>query len=380
MLALPLWVAQNGFLGACGALLICWLFMCATALLLLKANSWFSIGTHFVNTAEGILGPWGKWITWGCYAFIAYASLIAYVAGGAQIIEDLFYCCGASDVVEYLAEVLFTIICIGTLALGSGFLVRCNSLFFAIMMAMFIGILLLGIGHIQPRPFHEYRIEGIWRAFPLFLTAFSFQMIIPSLRTYLKGDLYAVKRSIQIGLGFTLLIYISWMAFVFAIVPHDGPYSLQQALARGEPITRSLIHVITHPALVLLIMLFSLFAIVTSYFGISLGLYEFLEDSLGLRVGRNSSRLLLLSLVAIPSLLCAVAFERIFLVALDLSGGLGDTILNGLIPVAMVAVGYKRFMKREISNLWLKFCLLASGSFAGSLLILELVRLLQGAM
>ena len=37
------------------------------------------------------------------------------------------------------------------------------------------------------------------------------------------------------------------------------------------------------------------------------------------------------------------SFERIFLIALDISGGFGDTILNGIVPLLMLWLGIRQF-------------------------------------
>jgi tyrosine-specific transport protein len=44
-------------------------------------------------------------------------------------------------------------------------------------------------------------------------------------------------------------------------------------------------------------------------------------------------------LIAIPAYLFAIYWERAFLMALELTGGIGDAILNGAIPVLMVWSG-----------------------------------------
>ena len=41
-------------------------------------------------------------------------------------------------------------------------------------------------------------------------------------------------------------------------------------------------------------------------------------------------------LIIIPTFIFAAFFDRIFLLALDTSGGFGDSILNGIMPVLMV--------------------------------------------
>ena len=65
---------------------------------------------------------------------------------------------------------------------------------------------------------------------------------------------------------------------------------------------------------------------------------ELLAD--GFHIPRNWwGRLLLGALVLIPTYLFAGAFPHLFIAALDISGGFGDAILNGLIPVLLVWSG-----------------------------------------
>jgi tyrosine-specific transport protein len=338
MLALPLWIAQYGFAGASVGLIICWLFMTLTALMLLKSNSWLKLGTHFVNTAEQILGPYAKSIAWFVYAFIAYASLVAYVAGGAQILLELFWGVGFGEMAEDFTEIFFTIACGVILAFGAKILAKLNSFFFALMMAMFVAILVLGMPLAQFHDVSGFKIEGLRHSFPLFLTSFSFQMIVPSIRNYLGGDDQKCRQSIWIGMSLTLAIYLVWMLFVYWVMPLEGPYSLMESLKKGEPVTSALIQVVHSKWLLFWIAFFSLFAIITSFLGISLGLYEFLEDSLNLK--KKKAKIWLLALVLIPPLIGAVSFEGVFLSALDLTGGLGDTVINGLLPISMVAAGH----------------------------------------
>lgn len=339
MLALPLWIGQYGFMGASLALVICWLFMTLTALMLLRANAWLPLGTHFVKTAEQILGPYAKILAWIVYAFIAYASLVAYVAGGAEILLNLCSGWGIDVFIEGFTALFFTLICGVILAFGAGILAKLNTLFFALMMSMLAGILVLGAPLVQMHDVTVLKLENLSHAFPIFLASFSFQMIVPSLRNYLGGDDRKCRLSIWIGMGVTLAIYLTWMLFVYWLMPLEGTYSLGEVLKRGEPVTTALIHVVDSSWLLFCIAFFSLFAIVTSFLGISLGLYEFLEDSLHLKKS-SYNKGFLLALVLIPSLIGAVSFQGVFFAALDLTGGLGDTVLNGLLPLGMLLAGY----------------------------------------
>ena len=50
----------------------------------------------------------------------------------------------------------------------------------------------------------------------------------------------------------------------------------------------------------------------------------------------NLRKILFCLIVFVPSLVCAIRFERAFVTALELSGGIGDAILSGIIPVIMI--------------------------------------------
>jgi tyrosine-specific transport protein len=47
-------------------------------------------------------------------------------------------------------------------------------------------------------------------------------------------------------------------------------------------------------------------------------------------------------LIAVPVIICATNFERIFYLAFETTGGFGDPIINGIFPVLMVWMGRYR--------------------------------------
>lgn len=135
-----------------------------------------------------------------------------------------------------------------------------------------------------------------------------------------------------------MIVYLIWQFLVLGIVPVDGPNSLIKALEVGEPITQFLReHVQSHWVSVIA-EYFAFFALVTSFLGIALGLFDFLSD--GLKIPNEGFGKVVLSLlIIIPTFIFSAYFERVFLLALDTSGGFGDSILNGIMPVLMVWVG-----------------------------------------
>src|SRR5688572_9900927 len=86
MLALPIATGEVGFFPSLLMMLVGWAFMTTTALFLAEVNLWMEPGVHVITMASRLLGPLGKAVAWILYLFIGYASLVAYTAGGGDLI------------------------------------------------------------------------------------------------------------------------------------------------------------------------------------------------------------------------------------------------------------------------------------------------------
>ncbi|WP_158383136.1 aromatic amino acid transport family protein [Candidatus Protochlamydia sp. R18] len=87
------------------------------------------------------------------------------------------------------------------------------------------------------------------------------------------------------------------------------------------------------------------FALATSFLGIALALFDFLSDGFGISK-KGKGKIYLTMLIALPILFFAIYFQRAFITALELSGGIGDTIISGLIPAIMIWKGRAKFSKQ----------------------------------
>ena len=187
--------------------------------------------------------------------------------------------------------------------------------------------------------------NGCWLALPLLLTAFSFQTIVPSLHPYLNHHGPSLKVAIVGGSFLALVVYLIWQATVLGTVPLDGPMGLKEVFTEGGVATYVLGAAIGNRWIELLASFFAFFALVTSFLGLSLGLYDFLSD--GLNIPKKGwGNIALGMLIVVPTYFSAVRFERIFITALDSTGGFGDAILNGIIPVLMIVAG-RYYLKRK---------------------------------
>lgn len=338
MLALPVATGISGFFPSTLMMAFCWFAMTASALLLLEVNLWMKEGAHVITMASTLLGPIGKAVSWCVYLFICYASVVAYTAaGGSFMINGVQGMLGVAISKQW--GCLFFIVFFGSVIyLGNRFVGRVNTILFTAMIFAYLAIVGVGVSEVRTDLLsHAYWPTSIL-AIPLLLTTFSFQTMLPSLTPYLKRNARALRCAIIGGTTLTFIVYLIWQWMVLGIVPVHGPNSLIKALEAGEPVTQFLREHVQNGWLSIIAEYFAFFALVTSFLGISLGLFDFLSD--GLKIpNKGKGRIVLSLLIIVPTFIFSAYFERIFITALDVSGGFGDTILNGIMPVMMVWVG-----------------------------------------
>ncbi|MCH9625345.1 MAG: Tyrosine-specific transport protein [Chlamydiales bacterium] len=373
MLALPIATGVSGFFPSLLMILLGWAFMTTTALFLAEVNLWMEPGSHVIAMASRFLGPLGKVIAWVLYLFIGYASLVAYTAGGGEMfatgIQFVFGVALPLPWALFLFVAVFgTIIYLGNVIVG-----RVNTfLMFGLITAYF---LLIATG--SPYVKWGYLLRGSFGntliAVPLLLTIFSFQTIIPSLTIYLKQDAKALRRSIIFGSTTALAVYVIWEWLVLGTVLLDGDYGLAKALEMGKPVSEFLGVAVGNKWLGGVADFFAFFALVTSFLGIALGLFDFLADGLKIKRSRLGNISLGL-LIAIPTLFFAIRMENAFLTALDSSGGIGDAILNGLFPALMLWVGrYQQNLHSEYRTPGGKPLIICAIGYALFVFVIELL-------
>ena len=338
MLALPIATGISGFLPSLIMMSVCWLAMTSTALLLLEISLWMPEGAHISSMTATFLGRFGQLVSWILYLFICYASIVAYTAGGGvQIAIGLREVFGIT-LGPNLSSLAFIIAFGSIVYFGSEVVGRVNTVLFIGMLAAYVGLMGMGVSEVNP----DLLKTSNWRhsigAIPLLLTSFSFQTMVPSLTPYLKRNRFALRAAVVGGTLITFFIYLLWQILMLGIVPVEGPSGLAEALAKGEPSTQFLREHVQGVWIYPIAESFAFFAIATSFLGVALGLYDFLADGLHIPK-RGLGKVVLGLLIVVPCWIFATRFERVFLTALESSGGIGDAVLNGMIPLAMFYIG-----------------------------------------
>ncbi len=344
MLALPVDTSAAGFTPSLFSLALCWLFMYMTGLFYVEVALWMEEGAHIMTMSERLLGSFGKVCSFLLFIFMGYASLVAYNSGGAFLFQGVGKALFSQDLSYTGAVFLFTL-SFGTLfLLGARFIGKMNAILVVSMIATYIGLSAMGISKVDLSLLQQKNFMKSFTAFPILLTVFSYQMIIPTLVSYVKRDKKVLQKALFWGTFLAFGMYAIWEWIVLGTVPHEGQGGLLEAFEAGKPATEPFRQKVKHPYLMHFSDTFAFFAIVTSYLGIGLGFFDFLADSFRMKK-QGKQKLYLTFLVVFPSFLLALFFPKAFRFALEVTGGFGDAILGGALPVLLLFSG--RYFQRK---------------------------------
>lgn len=343
MLALPVATGDGGFIPSAVIYILCWLFMLCTGLLLLEVCSWMPRDSNLITMSYRLLGRVGRDVCWIVYLFLFVTVMIAHVLGGGFILNEIF---GAS-IPTWLCSIIYVIVFSPVVYLGTQWVDRLNITLIigvAISYFLFIGV---SSEHVDLNLLTRMKWSKAWLALPILFTAFTFQVIIPTLMTYMDRNVEKVRMAIILGTTIPLIVYLVWEFLILGIIPAEGPNGLIEAAKKGWNAVTPLKELIGSPIVFNIGKSFAFFTMTTSYIALSLAYLDFLAD--GLKIEKKGMKKVLLCLVVfVPPTIIAITYPRIFIIALSYAGGFSCAILFGLFPPLMVWVG--RYVKKFDHN------------------------------
>lgn len=343
MLALPVLTSLGGFVPSMAIFLLCWLFMAGTGLLFLEVCHWMDGDTNIVSMAGKTLGRKGKAFAWLLYLFMFYCLTLAYIVGCGNLVTEIL------PLPAWAGSLAFVIVFAPAVFLGARVVGRVNSLLMAGLMISYLTFVAIGIPYIDFENLTHIDWSSSLLALPVAFTSFGYQGIIPTLSRYMEFDIRRTRFVILLGSFLPLVAYVIWQWLILGIVPTFSENGLADTLAAGENAVHPLKYFLNHSSVYVVGQFFAFFALTTSFYGVTLGLLDFLAD--GLKVKKDFRGKFFLSLlVFIPPLLLAISYPKVFLVALGYAGGYGSALLLGLLPILMVWAGrYGKKLPSEYS-------------------------------
>lgn len=386
MLAMPLTSAGIGFTFTVVLLISLWLLLTYSALLFVEVYQTTESDSGIGTLSALYFGNAGRFVSTTVMFVFLYALLAAYISGGGQILMKATQSSGlfgqegiflhfienfgiqvqsggvfvsALDAAGLTNEVnLFNVspdmtlkifVGIFTAFFGSFVIISTKVvdgfnrllffvMLFALVVVMFVMFPKASVQNLMAMPLDNALIIS---AAPIFFTSYGFHGSIPSLVKYLEGDVRALRIAIVTGSAITLIGYILWQLSThgvltqsqFTEILHENPtlYGLIEASRRitGSEIIATAVQV------------FSALALITSFLGVSLGLFDCTEDMLRKGLHINAGRLLLGAITFLPPVLFAYFYPD-FIAALSYAGQM-FAFFAVVLPVGLVWKARRRY-------------------------------------
>ncbi|ASO30776.1 aromatic amino acid transport family protein [Vibrio anguillarum] len=332
MLALPLASAGIGFGTSLLIMIALWALMAFTALLMVEIHQYADKDATLHTLAKQILGQKGKWVASFAMLFLFYSLCAAYIAGGgAQFTHRLTEFAGI-EISNPLGTLLFTLLVALVVTIGTSTVDKVNRLLFAGKMAAMIIVL----SFLAPNVSQSYLLsmpleQGlIVAAIPVIFTSFGFHGSIPAIVNYLDGDTPSLRKAILIGSAIPLIIYIFWQIVTLGVV--SQPQLVENSGLSALIVTLG--QTVHQSNLSSIIGVFADLALLTSFLGVSLGLFEFMGDTIK-KKNIPLHRMAASVITYLPPLVFALFYPQGFIMALGYAA-IALTILAIFLPIVMV--------------------------------------------
>ncbi len=317
MLALPLATAALGIIPAIVLLVLIWGVSAYTSLLMLEINLRTGVGDNVHAITGKVLGKRGQLVQGASFLSLLFALTAAYLTGGSSLLvlkaETMF------DVAldNQVAVVMFTLTLGLFAALGVAWVDKVSRILFSLMIALLVVTVGFLMPEVSPSKMAVAAMEGgnfnVWMAaIPVVFTSFGFHVCIATLVRYLDGDTMTLRKVLLIGSTLPLLCYILWLLVTLGTVGGEAIHGFGGSL---PALVSSLQDIAAQPWVSKCISLFADFALVTSFLGVTLSLYDFIGELTRARptiAGRIQTWLI----TFVPPVLCALYIPEGFVAVL----------------------------------------------------------------
>ena len=336
MLAMPLTSAGIGFGFTMVLLVALWLLLCFSALLFVELYQTVDSDAGIGTLAEKYYGTFGRVVSTTVLIIFLYAIMSAYVSGGSSLLSAFLPTIIDAETTTRIAGILFTVVFGAFIIVGTTSVDAVNRILFTTKILAFVLVLFLLLPKISIDNLLEMPINNalLISASPIFFTSFGFHGSIPSLNKYLEGNVKALRISILIGTAIPLVAYILWQLATHGVLSQTEFLQVLEKDPTLNGLAEATRQITGSTMISSVVRIFSALALITSFLGVALGLFEALEDLLK-RVNIKAGRISLGLLTFIPPMLFAFFYPQGFVAALGYAGQM-FAFYAIVLPIAMV--------------------------------------------
>jgi len=358
MFALPVDLAGAWFFWGAFILIIAWFSMLHSGLLLLEANLNYPVGSSFNTITKDLIG--NKWNVFSgiTVAFVLYILTYAYISANGAIISETIAMNFGSHVNPRIVGISTAIFVAAVLWVSSLAASRITSFFLGLKIIAFVvvfGSFFFKVDYSVLRDIsavdagESVYFPYIFMAVPVCLASFGFHGNIPSLIICYGKRKEKLIKSIVFGSLLALGIYLFWLYCTMGNIPRE---SFKEIIASGgnvDSLVKSFLGTNTSGVMEFFLLLFSNLAVASSFFGVTLGLFDYLADLFKID-NSNLGRFKTILLTFIPPALLYLLFPNGFIYAIG-GAGLCATIWAVIVPAILALKSRQRF-PNQIFTVW----------------------------
>ena len=354
MLAMPLTSAGIGFTFTVVLLISLWLLLTYSALLFVEVYQTTESDSGIGTLSALYFGNAGRVVSTTVMFVFLYALLAAYISGGGEILMKATQSTGLLGQEGVIANTspemtLKIFIGIFTVFFGSFVIISTkvvdgfNRLLFFVMLAALVVVMFVmfpkaSVQNLMAMPLDNALIIS---AAPIFFTSYGFHGSIPSLVKYMEGDVRGLRIAIVAGSAITLVGYILWQLSTHGVLSQSEFTQILKEKPTLYGLIEACRHITGSEIIASAVQLFSALALVTSFLGVALGLFDCTEDMLRKGLHINAGRLLLGAITFLPPVLFAYFYPD-FIAALSYAGQM-FAFFAVVLPVGLVWKARRRY-------------------------------------
>lgn len=322
MLAMPLTSAGMGF-GATVVLLVClWALLAYTGLLFMEVYQTApkqDVGV--ASLAEQYFGITGRVLATASLLILLYALLAAYITGGGSLLSGLLPEIGDAHTTTQAGILLFTVLLGSFVVIGIKGVDGLTRLLFIGKIVAFVFVLLMMLPKAKLENLTAVPLDNLFvvSAVPIFFTSFGFHVIMASINTYLDADIRKIRIAIYIGTAIPLVAYLLWQLATHGVLTQAEFVEILKQDPTLNGLVKATSQITGSTILGEMVRLFSALALITSFLGVAMGIFECVGDLLK-RVNLPANRLWLTLATFIPPALFALFYPNGFIAALGYAG------------------------------------------------------------
>ncbi len=349
MLAIPIKGAGSWTLYSTLALLLTMIMMSLSGWLLLEAYKKYDFSASFSTVTKDLLGSEINFINNIAVYFVGGILLYAYTTVAGLTLSGLV----GNPFGEYsqsIWSILFVLVFSFLVWHSTKAVDRISVLLIFVMIFTFVFGISGLVSNIDVATLFDVNNEkgeyALYAAamLPVALTSFGYHHSVGSMRLYYKSEKKA-KYAIIGGTSIALVLYLLWTFSIFGNLPRSEFKQVFEAGGEWKSLLGALEQVIDSKKVLNIINSFSIAAILSSFIGVGLGVFDYLSDFFqfdNTRSGRTKAW----AVTFLPPLIFSLLSPLGFVQAIGYAGAIA-TIWTCIIPALLVKKARDKYGKED---------------------------------